>query len=39
MNQLPKFVTERLDKAGERPLVHPDADLLTALVERTVTRD
>jgi hypothetical protein len=39
MNQLPKFVTERLARPGERPLVHPDADLLTAFVEQTLTRD
>lgn len=39
MNQLPKFVTERLAKPGERSLVHPDADLLTAFVEQKVTRN
>jgi hypothetical protein len=39
MNQLPKFVAERLARPGERPLVHPDADLLTAFVEQTLRRD
>ena len=39
MNQLPKFVTERLAGPEGSPLVHPDADLLTAFVEHKVTRD
>ena len=38
MNQLPKFVRERLARPGGHPLVHPDADLLTAFVEHKVTR-
>ena len=38
MNQLPKFVAERLARPGERPLVHPDADLLTAFIEHKVTQ-
>jgi hypothetical protein len=37
MNQLPKFVLERLARPGGHPLVHPDADLLTAFVEHKVT--
>lgn len=36
MNELPKSVARRLAEPRLEPLVHPDADLLTAFVERAL---